>query len=87
MTGIDPNVLLAIVKVETDWGRAREGQPDELVPADIRANVDAAALQSGGTTAVLLGPASLARRSRCRPSTVLRAGLDEAGSARFGNGN
>lgn len=36
-TGIDGNVLLAIAKVETDWGRAREAQPDDLVPADIRA--------------------------------------------------
>ncbi|HSR24217.1 MAG TPA: hypothetical protein VLW53_11750 [Candidatus Eisenbacteria bacterium] len=35
MTGIDANVLLAIAKVETDWGRARQGQLDELVPADV----------------------------------------------------
>ena len=55
MTAIDPNVLLAIAKVETDWGRARQGQPDNLVPADIRASIDATALQPGGTTAALLG--------------------------------
>ena len=55
MTGIDANVLLAVAKVETDWGRARQGQPDELVPADIRPDVDAAALQPGGAMAALLG--------------------------------
>ena len=54
-TGIAGNVLLAIAKVETDWGRARQAQPDDLVPADIRAAVDAAALQPDGTTAQLLG--------------------------------
>src|SRR5439155_2230263 len=54
-TGIDPNVLLAIAKVETDWGRARNAQPDDLVPADIRASIDATALQPGGATAQLLG--------------------------------
>ena len=47
-TGIDPNVLLAIAKVETNWGQARNGQPDDLVPDDIRAHVDVAALQPGG---------------------------------------
>ena len=36
-------------------GRARETQPDDLVPADIRATIDAAALQPGGATATLLG--------------------------------
>jgi hypothetical protein len=54
-TGIDPNVLLAIAKVETDWGQARNGQPDDLVPAEIRADIDAAALQAGGATAMMLG--------------------------------
>src|SRR5215472_7841057 len=54
-TGIDPNVLLAIAKVETDWGQARNGQPDDLVPADIRADVDVAALRAGGATATMLG--------------------------------
>jgi hypothetical protein len=54
-TGIDPNVLLAIAKVETDWGQARNGQPDDLVPANIRADVDAAALQAGGATVTMLG--------------------------------
>ncbi len=44
MTGIDPNVLLAIAKVETDWGRARQGQSDDLVPVDLRAHVDPVAL-------------------------------------------
>jgi CHAP domain/Transglycosylase SLT domain len=53
-TGIDGNVLLAIAKVETAFGRARQAQPDDLVPADIRAAVDAAALQPGGATAQLL---------------------------------
>jgi hypothetical protein len=33
----------------------RNGQPDDLVPADIRANIDAAALQPGGATATMLG--------------------------------
>ena len=54
-TSIDPNVLLAIAKIETDWGRARQAQPDDLVPADIRASIDATALQPGGATAQLLG--------------------------------
>jgi hypothetical protein len=36
-------VLLAIAEVETDWRRARQAQPDELVPADIRTAVDAVA--------------------------------------------
>jgi hypothetical protein len=54
-TGIDGNVLLAIAKVESDWGRARQAQPDELVPADVRASIDATALQPGGATAQLLG--------------------------------
>jgi hypothetical protein len=54
-TGIDPNVLLAIAKVETDWGQARNGQPDDLVPPDIQAHVDIAALQPGGATMSLLG--------------------------------
>src|SRR5215831_5328508 len=54
-TGIDPNVLLAVAKVETDWGQARNGQPDDLVPADIRADIDVAALQAGGATATMLG--------------------------------
>ena len=55
MAGIDPNVLLAIAKVETNFGRARQAQPDDLVPADIRASIDATALQPGGATAQLLG--------------------------------
>jgi hypothetical protein len=54
-TGIDPNVLLAIAKIETGWGQARNGQPDDLVPADIRAKIDPAALAAGGATATLLG--------------------------------
>lgn len=55
MTGIDANVLLAIAKVECDYGRCRSAQPDNLVPADIRAHVDVAALQPGSATAQLLG--------------------------------
>jgi hypothetical protein len=54
-TGIDPNVLLAIAKVETDWGQARNGQPDDLVPADILASISVTALQPGGPTMALLG--------------------------------
>ena len=54
LTGIDGNVLLAIARVECDYGRCRSGQPDDLVPADLRAHVDAAALLSGGATVVLL---------------------------------
>jgi hypothetical protein len=54
-TGIDPNVLLAIAKVETDWGQARNGQPDDLVPDDIRASVNVTELQPGGATMSLLG--------------------------------
>jgi hypothetical protein len=54
-TGIGGNVLLAIAKVECDYGRCRTGQPDDLVPDDVRAHVDAAALQPGGATAALLG--------------------------------
>ncbi len=54
-TGIDGNVLLAIAKVECNYGRCRSGQPDDLVPDDVRARVDTAALQPGGATAALLG--------------------------------
>src|SRR2546428_10354802 len=48
LTGIDAAVLVAIARKETNLGQARTEQPDELVPADIRANVDAAALRPGG---------------------------------------
>ena len=48
-------MLHAIAAVGTDWGRARQGQPDELEPADIRVYVDGAAIQPGGATAQLLG--------------------------------
>ncbi|HZU16411.1 MAG TPA: CHAP domain-containing protein, partial [Candidatus Dormibacteraeota bacterium] len=54
-TDVDPNVLLAIAKVECSFGQCRTDQPDALVPADIRAHVDVAALQPGGRTARLLG--------------------------------
>lgn len=47
-------MLLAIGKVETDWGQARSGEPDDLVPPDLRANIDATALQPGGATAAML---------------------------------
>jgi membrane-bound lytic murein transglycosylase B len=60
-TGIDPNVLLAIAKVETDWGQARNGQPDDLVPPDVRASIDVAALQPGRATMLLLGLAGSRR--------------------------
>jgi hypothetical protein len=49
------NVLLAIAKVECDYGRCRTGQQDDLVPDEVRAHVDTAALQPGGATAALLG--------------------------------
>jgi murein DD-endopeptidase MepM/ murein hydrolase activator NlpD len=55
LTQQDPNVLLAIAKVETTWGKAQNGQPDDLVPADLQAHIDAGALQPGGATAALLG--------------------------------
>lgn len=54
-TSQDPNILLAIAKVETDWGQARQGQPDDLVPADVRTRIDTAALQASGMTATILG--------------------------------
>jgi hypothetical protein len=55
MTSIDPDVLLAIAKAETNCGQARRGQPDALVPADIRADIEVAALQPSGAVAALLG--------------------------------
>jgi hypothetical protein len=55
LTQHNPNVLLAIAKVETGWGTARNGQPDDLVPADLQAHVDVAALQPAGATMSLLG--------------------------------
>jgi hypothetical protein len=54
-TGTDPNLLLAIAKVECDFGRCRSGASASLVPPDILAHVDAAALAPGGAIAVLLG--------------------------------
>ena len=54
LTQQDPNVLLAIARVETNWGQAQNGQPDDLVPTDIQVHVDTAALQPGGATAALL---------------------------------
>jgi hypothetical protein len=38
-----------------DRGGVRLAQPDDLVPADIRARIDPAALQPGGAAATLLG--------------------------------
>jgi len=55
LTGIDPAVLLAISRVECDFGRCRAGQPDTLVPADVRGSIDRAALLPGGETVRLLG--------------------------------
>jgi membrane-bound lytic murein transglycosylase B len=55
LTGTDPAVLLAISEVECDFGRCRAGQPDAMVPADVRSRVDRTALQPGGATATLLG--------------------------------
>jgi membrane-bound lytic murein transglycosylase B len=54
LTGVDANVLLAISEVECDFGRCREGQPDAMVPSDLRSHVDTASLQPGGETASLL---------------------------------
>ncbi|TMC08921.1 MAG: hypothetical protein E6J41_11920 [Chloroflexi bacterium] len=54
-TGVDPAVLLAISEVECDFGRCRAGQPDTMVPADVRSRIDRTALQPGGATASLLG--------------------------------
>lgn len=54
-TGIDADVLLAISWVECRYGRCRAGQPDTLVPPDLRRHVDAASMLPGGSTAVLLG--------------------------------
>ena len=53
ITGIDGNVLLASAKIETDFGRAHQGQPNELKPADVRA----------AATRPRSSPAAL--RSRC----------------------
>jgi len=69
-------VLLAIAKVETDPGQAHNGQPDDLAPADIRADVDVAALRPGGSTATMLGLKD-GRRSetgstRSRPTGSMR---------------
>src|SRR5262249_58263084 len=50
-----PNVLLAVKKVECNFGRCRRGQSDSLVPADLRRHVDVVALKPGGSTAVMLG--------------------------------
>lgn len=55
VTGVDPNVLLAVSKVECNFGRCRSGQPDSLVPADLRSHIDLVALKPGGSTAVMLG--------------------------------
>ncbi len=54
-TGTDPNLLLAIAKVECDFGHCRSGASASLVPPDILAHVDVAALAPGGAIAVLLG--------------------------------
>jgi soluble lytic murein transglycosylase-like protein len=53
-TGADRSVLLAIAKVESSYGRYQAGQPDSLVPAEIRARVDTTSLAPGGATATLL---------------------------------
>jgi membrane-bound lytic murein transglycosylase B len=55
LTGVDPAVLLAISRVECDFGRCRAGQPDAMVPADVRGHIDRAALLPGGETFQLLG--------------------------------
>jgi len=55
LTGIDSNVLLAVSKIECNFGRCRSGQLDSLVPADVRSHVDVLALQPGGSTVAMLG--------------------------------
>jgi membrane-bound lytic murein transglycosylase B len=55
LTGVDAAVLLAISRVECDYGRCRTGLPDTMVPADVRGRIDAAKLGTGGETAQLLG--------------------------------
>src|SRR5262245_65431818 len=55
LTGVEPAVLLAISRVECDFGRCRRGLPDDVVPADVRQHVDRGALAPGGATATLLG--------------------------------
>ena len=55
LTGVEADVLLAVSWVECHYGRCRAGQPDTLVPADLRRHVDAASMLPGGSTAVLLG--------------------------------
>ena len=77
MTGIDPNVLLTIAKVETDWGRARNAQPDELVPADIRAAIAtrprsrrAAPPRTCSACPTAAASATGSTRSRSAPSTT-----------------
>ena len=55
LTGVQPDVLLAISRVECDFGRCQSGLPDDLVPADVRRHVDVGALAPGGATATLLG--------------------------------
>jgi membrane-bound lytic murein transglycosylase B len=55
LTGIDANVLLAVSKVECNFGRCRSGQLDSMVPPDVRSHVDPLALKPGGSTATMLG--------------------------------
>jgi len=55
LTGIDSNVLLAVSKIECNFGQCRSGQLDSLVPADVRSHVDTLALQPGGSTVSMLG--------------------------------
>jgi soluble lytic murein transglycosylase-like protein len=55
LTGVEPNVLLAISRVECNFGHCQSGLPEELVPADVRRHVDRRALAPGGATARLLG--------------------------------
>ena len=55
VTNVDPSVLLAVSKIECDYGRCRSGQPDSMVPPDVRSHIDPLALKAGGKTAVMLG--------------------------------
>jgi membrane-bound lytic murein transglycosylase B len=55
VTGVSPDVLLAISEVECNFGRCRMGLSDDMVPADVRGHVDGEALKAGGATAALLG--------------------------------
>ena len=83
LTGADPAVLLAVSEVECDFGRSRAGQPDALVPADVRGHVDRAALGPGGATAGLLGIADGRRIGDWVDPTPVAGGQHAMGFMQF----